>query len=110
MEEVRMAVAQDIVIELTISEPPDVYQVLKGKIVRPIKLLGEEELYYLFQDESSKWLLIKPRYIDEQIEEVYLGKRVHVVIAALIDQSAINSDFFQLDQVNYFGIGTITKL
>jgi hypothetical protein len=104
-----MFVTQDIVIELTISEPPDICQVVEGKIVRPIRPLGEEDLYHLFRVVGGKWLVIKPRYEEERVEEVYLGKRVQVVVAAVIDQDVIHSDTFRINQVNYFGIGAITK-
>lgn len=99
---------QDVVVKLTINEPLDTYQVLRGKIVRPIRSLEEHDLYHLFQDNNGGWLVIKPRYEGEQVEEVYLGRRIQVAIASIADQNVIHSDYFRLTQVNYFGAGSIT--
>lgn len=96
-------------VNLTINEPLDAYQILRGKLVRPIKSLEEDSLYYLFQDENDKWLVIKPRYEGDQVEEVYFGKRIQVTVASIIDQGVIHADCFRLNQLNYFGIGVITK-
>lgn len=98
----------NIVVKLTINEPPDAHQILKGKLVRHIKSVEEERLYYLFQDENGKWLVIKPRYESDQVEEVYLGKRVQVAIASVTDQDVVREGCFRLNQVNYFGIGAVT--
>ena len=99
---------QDVIIKLTINDPLDAYQTLKGKLVRPIKSLEEHNFYHLFQSNNGKWLVIKPRYKGEQIEEVYLGKRIQVAVASILDQNVIYSDYFRLTQVNYFGAGSIT--
>lgn len=74
-----------------------------------LNVCEEEELYYLFRDENGKWLLIKPRYEDERLEDILLGKRIQVSVAAVIDQDVIHSDCFRLSQVDYFGIGAIAK-
>lgn len=103
-----MSAIQDVVVKLTINEPLYSCQALRGKLVRPIRSLEENNLYYLFQDNNGRWLVIKPRYEGEQVEEVYLGKRIQVAIASIVDQNVINSDYFRLSQVNYFGVGSMT--
>lgn len=103
-----MFATQNISVILIINEPSDAYRILKGNIIRPIKSLEEGILYYLFRDENGKWLVIKPRYEGDQVEEVYLGKRIQVAIASIIDiENVIHSDYFRLSQVSYFGIGAI---
>ncbi len=104
-----MFATQDMAVKLTIDEPLDAYQILKGKLVRPIKSLEEDSLYYLFQDENGKWLVIKPRYEGDQVEEVSLDKRIQVAVASITDQNVIRSDCFRLNQVSYFGIGSIIR-
>ncbi len=103
-----MSAIQDVVVKLMINEPLDACQTLRGKLIRPIRSLEENNLYHLFQDNNGRWLVIKPRYEGEQVEEVYLGKRIQVAIASIADQTVINSYYFRLSQVNYFGVGSIT--
>jgi len=103
-----VSVNQDMAVKLTISEPLDACQVLRGRVVRPIKSLEEESLYYLFQDEHGGWWVIKPRYEGDQLEAAYLGKQVQVAIASITDRNVVDSNFFGSNQVSYFGIGSIT--
>lgn len=104
-----MFAAQGTIVKLTLNEPLNAYQTLRGKLVRPIKSLDEKSLYYLFQDENGNSLVIKPRYEGDQVEEVHMGKQIQVAIASIIDENVLYSSHFRSNQVNYFGIGTITR-
>lgn len=93
-------------IKLEVHEPWDAYQILSGQILCPIRCV-EGGVYYLFKGEGENYLLLAPRYLGERIEDVYKGQRIHVNIGVVIDPRVLESDYFKLEQVVYFGIGTI---
>ncbi len=96
-------------IKLEIHEPWNAYQILRGRIIRPIRSI-DGKICHLFQGEDDQWLIIAARYLNDQVEDVYLAQRVHVVVAAVRDWKVLESDHFKQEQVDYLGIGVIEEL
>jgi len=96
-------------VKLEISEPWDAYRALSGKITRLV-ISSEGRSYYLFQDErQAEWFVIAARYENDRVEDVLLDKSIHVGIATVRDLGMLETDHFDMEQISYMGIGTITR-
>ncbi len=95
-------------VKLQVNEPWDAYQVLTGTLVRPITFSQGGDYYLLESEEEPQWLVITTRYKGDKIEDIFLGRRIHVGVASVKDVKVLDTGHFDMTQADYIWIGAIS--
>jgi hypothetical protein len=95
-------------VKLQVNEPWDAYRVLTCKLVRPITFSQGGNYYLLECQEEPQWLVIAIRLKGDRIEDIFLGRGIDVGVASVKDVKVLDTGHFDMTQVDYIWIATIS--
>ena len=93
-------------INLVIDEPWDSSKIIEGRIIQ--KYTGGDKTYYLIKDtHSEERFIVTNRYIEDNLNDVFIGFKLIVAIA-LPEKDVFSFDDSEfISHLSYFGIGSI---
>ena len=95
-------------VRLQINEPWDAYRVLNCRLIRPITFSQGGDYYLLECQEEPQWLVITTRHKGDKIEDIFLGLGIDVGVASVKDIKTLDTGHFDMTQVDYIWIATIS--
>lgn len=96
-------------VRLVISEPWEAYESIIGHILRTIQDKTSGKKHLLLEAVMPKrYYLIAERYRGDDVTQIAHVGHLVVTVARLMDEAILVSKTYELNQVKFFAVGTLT--